>query len=116
MPKVLISDELSPAVIEIFKNRGVEVDYKPGLKKEELIAIIGEYDGLAVRSASAVPAFPVILNMVSSSVVFILEKPWRESPLTRRMVSITTGPVNASRSKEHETSLPPAPVAAEKRR
>ena len=50
MPKVLISDELSQAAIDIFKRRGVEVDFKPGLKKEELIAIIGQYDGLAVRS------------------------------------------------------------------
>jgi D-3-phosphoglycerate dehydrogenase len=50
MPKVLISDELSQAAIDIFKQRGVEVDFKPGLKKDELIAIIGEYDGLAVRS------------------------------------------------------------------
>ncbi len=50
MPKVLISDELSQAAIDIFKARGVEVDFRPGLKKEELIAIIGQYDGLAVRS------------------------------------------------------------------
>jgi D-3-phosphoglycerate dehydrogenase len=52
MPKVLISDELSPAAIDIFKSRGVEVDFKPGLKKPELIEIIGKYDGLAVRSAT----------------------------------------------------------------
>jgi D-3-phosphoglycerate dehydrogenase len=52
MPKVLISDELSPAAIEIFKHRGVEVDFKPGLKKPELVEIIGQYDGLAVRSAT----------------------------------------------------------------
>jgi D-3-phosphoglycerate dehydrogenase len=50
MPKVLISDELSQAAIDIFKARGIEVDFKPGLRKEELIAIIGEYEGLAVRS------------------------------------------------------------------
>ncbi|MGD9980772.1 MAG: phosphoglycerate dehydrogenase [Hyphomonadaceae bacterium] len=50
MPKVLISDELSQAAIDIFKARGVDVDFKPGLKKDELIAIIGGYDGLAVRS------------------------------------------------------------------
>jgi D-3-phosphoglycerate dehydrogenase / 2-oxoglutarate reductase len=50
MPKVLISDELSQAAIDIFKARGVEVDFKPGLKKDELISIIGQYDGLAVRS------------------------------------------------------------------
>jgi D-3-phosphoglycerate dehydrogenase len=52
MPKVLISDELSQAAIDIFKARGVEVDFKPGLKKDELIAIIGQYDGLAVRSST----------------------------------------------------------------
>lgn len=50
MPKVLISDELSQAAIDIFKARGVGVDFKPSLKKDELIAIIGQYDGLAVRS------------------------------------------------------------------
>jgi D-3-phosphoglycerate dehydrogenase / 2-oxoglutarate reductase len=54
MPKVLISDKLSPAAIEIFKGRGVEVDFKPGLSPVQLRAIIGEYDGLAVRSATKV--------------------------------------------------------------
>jgi len=52
MPKVLISDELSQAAIDIFKQRGLDVDFKPGLKKDALIKIIGEYDGLAVRSAT----------------------------------------------------------------
>src|ERR1700709_437325 len=54
MPKVLISDKLSPAAIEIFKDRGVEVDVKTGLTPAELRAIIGEYDGLAIRSATKV--------------------------------------------------------------
>jgi D-3-phosphoglycerate dehydrogenase len=52
MPKVLISDDLSPAAVEIFRRRGVDVDFKPGLKKPDLLKIIGEYDGLAVRSAT----------------------------------------------------------------
>ena len=56
MPKVLISDKLSPAALEIFKERGVEADVKTGLSKEELIAIIGDYDGLAIRSATKVTA------------------------------------------------------------
>ena len=51
IPKVLISDELSPAAVQIFKDRGVAVDVKPGLSKDELQAIIGDYDGLAIRSA-----------------------------------------------------------------
>jgi len=54
MPKVLISDELSPAAIEIFKRRGVEVDVKTGLNKDQLLEIIGQYDGLAIRSATKV--------------------------------------------------------------
>jgi D-3-phosphoglycerate dehydrogenase len=56
MPKVLIADNLSPRAVAIFKDRGVECDVKTGLKPEELKAIIGEYDGLAVRSATKVTA------------------------------------------------------------
>ena len=51
-PRVLIADKLSPAAIEIFKARGVEADVKTGLTKDELLQIIGDYDGLAVRSAT----------------------------------------------------------------
>jgi D-3-phosphoglycerate dehydrogenase len=54
MPKVLISDALSPRAVEIFKERGVEVDLKVGLKPDELKVIIGQYDGLAIRSATKV--------------------------------------------------------------
>ena len=56
MPKVLISDKLSPAAVDIFKTRNVDVDVKTGLEKAELIEIIGRYDGLAVRSATKVTA------------------------------------------------------------
>jgi D-3-phosphoglycerate dehydrogenase len=56
MPKVLIADQLSPAAVAIFKDRGVEADTKTGLSKDELLKIIGEYDGLAVRSATKVNA------------------------------------------------------------
>jgi len=51
-PRVLIADQLSPAAVEIFRQRGVDTDVKVGLTKDELIAIIGDYDGLAVRSAT----------------------------------------------------------------
>src|SRR5271157_3096154 len=54
MPKVLISDKLSSAAVDIFKRRGIEVDLKPGLSSAELRAIIAPYDGLAVRSATKV--------------------------------------------------------------
>ena len=53
-PRVLISDNLSPAAVDIFKQRGIEVDVKTGLDKDQLAEIIGEYDGLAVRSATKV--------------------------------------------------------------
>ncbi len=56
MPKVLISDKMSPKAEEVFKARGLEVDYKPGMSPEELKACIGEYDGLAIRSATKATA------------------------------------------------------------
>ncbi len=58
MPRVLISDALSPAAVQIFKDRGVEVDFQPdlGKDKDKLAAIIGQYDGLAIRSATKVTA------------------------------------------------------------
>ena len=56
MPKVLISDELSPAAVQIFKERGIEVVEKTGMKPKELAEIIGQFDGLALRSASKVTA------------------------------------------------------------
>ena len=55
-PKVLISDELSPRAVEIFSERGCDVDFKPGLKPAELRAIVGNYEGLAIRSATKVTA------------------------------------------------------------
>src|SRR5258708_18654576 len=54
MPKVLIADDLSPRAVEIFRERGLEVDVRIGLGRDELVAIIGHYDGLAVRSATKV--------------------------------------------------------------
>jgi D-3-phosphoglycerate dehydrogenase len=58
MPKVLISDELSPAAIDIFKSRGVDVDFQPKLGPDaaKLKEVIGPYDGLAIRSATKVKA------------------------------------------------------------
>jgi D-3-phosphoglycerate dehydrogenase / 2-oxoglutarate reductase len=58
MPKVLISDALSPAAVQIFKDRGVDVDFQPALgkDKDKLAAIVGHYDGLAIRSATKVTA------------------------------------------------------------
>ncbi len=54
MPKVLISDSMSPKAAEIFRARGVEVDEITGQTPDELKAIIGNYDGLAIRSSTKV--------------------------------------------------------------
>ncbi|MEI8144149.1 MAG: phosphoglycerate dehydrogenase [Alphaproteobacteria bacterium] len=64
-PRVLISDALSPAAVQIFKDRGIDVDFQPALgkDKDKLAAIIGDYDGLAIRSATKVS--PAILAQAS---------------------------------------------------
>ena len=54
MPKVLISDKLSETAVDILKDRGLEVDFRPGLPADELTKILGGYDGLAIRSATKV--------------------------------------------------------------
>ncbi|MBN8832075.1 MAG: phosphoglycerate dehydrogenase [Sphingomonadales bacterium] len=54
MPKVLISDKMDPQAAQIFRDRGVEVDEITGLKPDQLIEIIGQYDGLAIRSSTKV--------------------------------------------------------------
>jgi D-3-phosphoglycerate dehydrogenase / 2-oxoglutarate reductase len=56
MPRVLIADKLSPAALQIFKERGVDADVKTGLSKEELNAIVADYDGIAIRSATKITA------------------------------------------------------------
>src|ERR687889_182321 len=65
-PRVLISDALSPAAVQIFKYRGIAVDFQPdlGKDKDKLAAAIGDYDGLAIRSATKVTA--KILEQVSN--------------------------------------------------
>ncbi len=57
-PRVLISNSLSPAAAQIFRLRGLEVDFEPtlGKDKEKLAAVISDYDGLAIRSATKVTA------------------------------------------------------------
>ena len=55
-PRVLVSDKLSETAVQIFRDRGVEVDYLPDLGKDKdaLLAAIPNYDGLAIRSATKV--------------------------------------------------------------
>ena len=55
-PKVLVSDALSETAVQIFRDRGIDVDYLPklGKDKDALAAVIDQYDGLAIRSATKV--------------------------------------------------------------
>jgi D-3-phosphoglycerate dehydrogenase / 2-oxoglutarate reductase len=55
-PRVLVSDKLSETAVQIFRDRGIDVDYKPelGKDKDALLAAIPLYDGLAIRSATKV--------------------------------------------------------------
>jgi D-3-phosphoglycerate dehydrogenase len=57
-PRVLISDALSPAAVQIFKDRGIVVDFQPtlGKDKDKLAEAVGHFDGLAIRSATKVTA------------------------------------------------------------
>ena len=56
MPKVLVSDKLSETAVQIFRDRGIDVTFDPsiGKDKERLLEVIGDYDGLAIRSATKV--------------------------------------------------------------
>lgn len=56
MPKILISEKIDPVCPKLFQEAGFTVDTKPGLTAGELAGLIGEYDGLVVRSATLVTA------------------------------------------------------------
>jgi len=54
--KILIADPLNDRGASILKEGGLQTDTRPGLKEDELCAIVGEYEGLIVRSATKVTA------------------------------------------------------------
>jgi len=56
MPRVLIADKLSPAALATFSERCVEADARPGISKVALLAIVADYDAIAVRSATKLTA------------------------------------------------------------
>ena len=55
-PKVCVSDKLSETAVQIVRDRGIDVDFKPDLGKDKdaLLDVIDQYDGLAIRSATKV--------------------------------------------------------------
>ncbi|MFN4058470.1 MAG: phosphoglycerate dehydrogenase [Roseinatronobacter sp.] len=69
-PKVLVSDELSETAVQIFRDRGIDVTFEPNLgkDKERLLEVIGQYDGLAIRSATKVTE-KVLANATNLKVV-----------------------------------------------
>ena len=56
MIKVLIADKLSSKSVEIFESFGIDVDVKTGMSEDQLLACVGDYEGLAIRSATKVNA------------------------------------------------------------
>lgn len=54
--RVLVSDNVPEAGVLVLREAGVEVDVNVGLAPDELLAVIGNYDGLVVRSATKVTA------------------------------------------------------------
>jgi phosphoglycerate dehydrogenase-like enzyme len=68
MAKILATDGVDQCCIDIFKERGHVVDFKKTMPEDELAKIIGEYDGLVVRSATKVtPA--IIKNMKKMRII-----------------------------------------------
>ena len=63
-PKVLVSDKLSETAVQIFRDRGIDVTFDPsiGKDKDKLLEVIGDYDGLAIRSATKVTAKVLVFN------------------------------------------------------
>jgi len=53
--RILVADPIASDGVELLRGRA-QVDVKTGLKPDELVAIIGEYDGLVVRSETKVTA------------------------------------------------------------
>src|SRR5258705_2035806 len=87
-PRVLIPDALPPAAVQIFRDRGIDVDSKPNLgrDKEKLAEIIGDYDGLAIRSATKATAK-------------ILEKPKRLKVIGRAGIGVDNVEIPAATAK-----------------
>ncbi len=54
--RILIADDMSKKAVEILSGAGFSVDVKTGMKPEELAAVIGQYHGVGIRSASKIKA------------------------------------------------------------
>ncbi|MBW1903737.1 MAG: phosphoglycerate dehydrogenase [Deltaproteobacteria bacterium] len=53
--RVLVSDKLAEAGLRVLREApGVELEFRPGMSEDELCSVIGDYDGLIIRSATQV--------------------------------------------------------------
>ena len=59
--RILISDQIEHVCSDVLNEAGFEVDFRPGLKSEELKRIVGDYEALIVRSSTQVTAEVVAL-------------------------------------------------------
>ncbi len=83
-PRVLVSDKLSETAVNIFREKGIDVDFQPDLGKDKdaLYDVIDQYDGLAIRSATKAtaqklqppkqPRCEVIESLICSKAVILL--------------------------------------------
>lgn len=108
MPKVLISDKMSPLAEECFRARGIDVDVNTGMTPEELAACIGDYHGLAVRSATKVRAevFEAAANLkVIGRAGIGVDNIDMEEATQRGIVVMNTPFGNSITTAEHAISL-----------
>ena len=69
MIKVLITDKLAQQGIDLLNSiEGVEAVVKTGISEDELAQIIGEHDGLIIRSGTKVTA-----KVLANSIFYLLE-------------------------------------------
>ena len=84
MPKVLISDKMSPLAEECFKARGIEVDVKTGMTPDELIACIRNYDGLGciiTKNLGCINTKNIIITHICLSLLRISLTTWNVTKL-----------------------------------
>lgn len=106
--KVLVSDELSQKGIEILRKAGLKVDVRPGLGPDELKAVIGEYQGIVIRSATRLTA-DVIEAATSLKVIGRagsgLDNVNREAATKKGIVVMNTPGGNTITTAEHTIGL-----------
>jgi len=54
--KILIIDEMHESIIPLLNQINLAIDYRPDIKRPEIISILGKYEGLIVRSKTSIDA------------------------------------------------------------